>query len=300
MRKKRLAAALALALALGAVGYRGARAASLEARTFHPPRGPVARPADTAHLEGLRDISFVTADALTMRGWFVPSRNGSAVVLVHGSPSIRAELVPEARQLASHGFGVLLFDLPGHGESEGTVLWGEPDRHALSSAIDFASRQPGVDPARIGAFGFSMGSCIVAQVAATDRRLSAIVLAGAFTDALGQRRYEYKNFNPVTRYPVFWLDQRSGMDLETMRPIDAMPSIAPRPILFVVGSDDPTVPPAMTTELYRAAGEPKEVLTVRGGKHGNYATVPGSGYLEKLSSFFEKTLLASQSGNVIR
>jgi alpha-beta hydrolase superfamily lysophospholipase len=281
---------VAFATMLGAFGYRASRAASLEARTFHPPRGVAEKPADLTHLEGLRDVSFTTVDGLNIRGWYVPSKGGAAVVFVHGSPGTRQELLTEARHLAGRGYGALLFDLPGHGESEGSVTWGDPDRHALTSAIDFVVAQRDVDHSRVGLMAFSMGTAIATQVAAKDTRISAVALAGAFTDAIDQRQYEYRHFNPILRRPVFWEDKKGGLDLEALRTIDVIAQLAPRPLLLVAGTDDPTVPPAMTKELYDAAREPKEMLMLPGAKHGDYAKIPGSPYLDHLSSFFAKSL----------
>src|SRR6266508_5084903 len=31
------------------------------------------------------DVSFTTADGLTLVGWYVPSRNGAAIIALHGS-----------------------------------------------------------------------------------------------------------------------------------------------------------------------------------------------------------------------
>ena len=60
-------------------------------------------------------VAFETADGLTLKGWYVPSRNGAAVIAAPG----RAGSQRQARMLARHGYGVLLFDRRGEGESDG-------------------------------------------------------------------------------------------------------------------------------------------------------------------------------------
>jgi hypothetical protein len=61
-------------------------------------------------------VAFTTADGLRLRGWYVPSRNGAAVIVF---PGRRPNPVRHARMLARHGYGVLLFDRRGEGQSEG-------------------------------------------------------------------------------------------------------------------------------------------------------------------------------------
>ncbi len=60
-----------------------------------------------------------TASGLRLRGWYVPSRNGAAVAVMHGTGSNRLGVADHARLLARHGYGVLIFDFHGHGTSDG-------------------------------------------------------------------------------------------------------------------------------------------------------------------------------------
>ena len=60
-------------------------------------------------------VTFTTADGLRLKGWYVPSKNGAAVIAFPG----RKGSQKPARMLARHGYGVLLFDRRGEGESDG-------------------------------------------------------------------------------------------------------------------------------------------------------------------------------------
>jgi alpha-beta hydrolase superfamily lysophospholipase len=62
-----------------------------------------------------REVSFTTSDGLELAGWYVPSRIGAAVIAFPGRNGPQAQ----TRMLARHGYGVLLFDRRGQGESEG-------------------------------------------------------------------------------------------------------------------------------------------------------------------------------------
>ena len=60
-------------------------------------------------------VTFTTSDGLKLSGWYVPSRNRAAVIAFPGRNGPQAQ----TRMLVRHGYGVLLFDRRGSGESEG-------------------------------------------------------------------------------------------------------------------------------------------------------------------------------------
>ena len=88
------------------------------------------------------DVRFTTSDGLELHGWYVPSRSSAAVIAVPGRKGAGAR--PDARR---HGYGVLLFDRRGEGESGGDPnAWGwGGDR--LQAAIAWLAARPDVDPA---------------------------------------------------------------------------------------------------------------------------------------------------------
>jgi uncharacterized protein len=85
-----------------------------------------------------------------------------------------------ARVLVSHGYGVLLFDRRGEGESEGDPnLYGWRGTRDLRGAISYLESRPDVDPGRIGAIGLSVGGEMLLQAAAERDDFDAIVSEGA-------------------------------------------------------------------------------------------------------------------------
>ncbi len=100
----------------------------------------------------------IDSSGTKIRGWSVPSKNRAFVIFCHGAGANRAQFKDEGRALVAAGFGILLFDWPGHGESEGEIHWNEGERVALRAAIAWALARPEVDSFRLGAFGFSMAA----------------------------------------------------------------------------------------------------------------------------------------------
>jgi predicted acyl esterase len=73
------------------------------------------------------DVSFPSRDGLTLRGWWLEGGDDNPIiVVVHGSGGNRADpaerMLGIAKDLVSYGYSVLMFDMRGHGESEGEYI----------------------------------------------------------------------------------------------------------------------------------------------------------------------------------
>lgn len=118
------------------------------------------------------DVTFVTADGTRLSAWYMPSRNGAAVVLRHGATSTRSDTLDEAVVLARHGYGVLATDARGHGRSGGVAMdWGWHGDLDTGAAVTYLARRPDVDVDRIAVIGLSMGGEEALGAAAVDPRI---------------------------------------------------------------------------------------------------------------------------------
>jgi pimeloyl-ACP methyl ester carboxylesterase len=248
LSRKRIASLGALlGLALVAwPAWRFVRAARNEQSAFEPPRGPVQYPPAAPPHEAVRFGQGLAGS------WVAPT-NGAAIVLAHGSGTDRTQLHEELRFLAHAGFGVLAFDWPGHGESDGEVRVGSGEVRALRAAVDFVAGKDGVQNARIGVVGVSVGAAIAVVAASEDPRVRALVAAGAFTSAVEQTRAEYEAHGWFAQQGALWI-ARSRMDGGDFRPVDVAAKLRGRRSLFVVCDEDRTVPPWMGEALAREAG----------------------------------------------
>jgi pimeloyl-ACP methyl ester carboxylesterase len=134
---------------------------------------------DTPAAHGLVATEVAVPDRAGVRlsAWWVPPRNGAAVVLLHGAGETRTATLPQATVLARHGYGVLLLDARGHGRSAGRGMdfgwYGDAD---VGAAVDYLA---GLGIARIGLLGLSMGGEEAIGAAAVDPRVAAVVAEGA-------------------------------------------------------------------------------------------------------------------------
>jgi len=237
-------------------------------------------------------VRFRTSDGLTLKGWYVPSRNGAAVIAAPG----RAGSQRPARVLVRHGYGVLLFDRRGEGQSDGDPnAFGWRAARDLKAAVAFLQGRPDVRQSRIGGIGLSVGGETLLQAAAESNGLKAIVSDGA-----GARSLREDLANPRSDK---WNDVPTSLVMSAGTAIlsnQAPPPnlkglvarIAPRPVLFIYGQHDQPNVRGLTPSYYKAAGEPKAIWQVAGASHTGAIDTHPREYERRVVAFFDHALLA--------
>jgi pimeloyl-ACP methyl ester carboxylesterase len=118
----------------------------------------------------------------TLPGYFhrvdASARRRPTLILHTGFDGSAEEMhVSGARAAVERGYNVLVFDGPGQfGPIHRERLPFRPDwEKVVTPVIDFALKQPGVDPKRIALMGVSMGGELAPRAAAFDKRIAALV-----------------------------------------------------------------------------------------------------------------------------
>ena len=227
----------------------------------HLARGSVPKPELGAVYE---EVTFTTEDGLELEGWYIPSNNGAAVISFAG----RKDPQDPARLLAHHGYGVLLFDRRGEGESDGEPnAWGWGGYRDLDAAVELLRAQ-GVDPERIGGIGQSVGGEMMLEAAARSDALKAVVSEGAGIRSV--READERPDAGVVQDLNIAL-QTAGVALfsnESVPPnlLELVPPIAPRPLLVIYAKDG-VGGEELNERYHEAAREPKELWAVEQGGH---------------------------------
>ena len=239
-----------------------------ERETLHPLRRDLG-PTPAARGMGYTDISFKTSDGLTLRGWWIPSTRDQTIVMVHGLSSNRREGLDKAGYLHQAGYNLLVFDLRGHGQSDGsgtTMGYREPAdvRAAVAEARS-------LNPGPIALFGYSLGAAVSVEEAADNPDVTAVVEDSGFSSA---GDVFLARFSEITRLPdlpwasavVAFSQMDIGTSLWNVQPV-AMAAHLHKPLLAIVGTADTIVPPAEGLALFNAAPGPKQLLEVPGAGH---------------------------------
>jgi uncharacterized protein len=149
-------------------------------------------------------VSFTASDGVDLEGWYRPSENGASVLMISGGGGNRRSTLRHAEMLVRHGYGVLVYDPRGSGNSEGTVNsygWGwEKD---AAAALDFLAERDDVEPGRVGALGLSTGADIAIDIAARRSDVKAVVADGAA--AIGYEDIEAYRSSLLDRAPMWVL-----------------------------------------------------------------------------------------------
>lgn len=245
------------------------------------------------------EVTFPTSDGLTLSGWYIPSRNRAAIIAAHARNGNRTGMIYHADFLARHGYGVLLFDLRGHGDSQGELwLYGWQGHLDVLGALAYLQSRPDVEPNRIGALGLSAGGEAVLHAAAADDGIKAVVSDGSdlrtFKDML--LAADAGTWALAPGYLVYFaaLTVISGV---TPPPslVDLVPHIAPRPLLLIAAGTDGAEEIEFNRIYYAAAGEPKQLWELPDSTHIRGLDTHPEEYQDKVLTLFDRALLAGNT-----
>ncbi len=190
------------------------------------------------------------------------------VVLIPGLDSAKEEFRPTEEVFLSRGLATLSVDGPGQGEAEYDLAI-RPDWEVPGAAmLDFVCAIPGIDAARIGIWGVSLGGYYAARVAGGDRRVRACVsLCGPY--CLG----DIWDQLPDLSRAAFTVRSKS-LSQEQARSRARKLSLAgvgariTAPILIIAGQQDRIFPWQDAERLHAEIAGHSELMLLPDGNHG--------------------------------
>lgn len=275
-----------IAVAAVVIAYSFVAPVGIAILATHRPRAD-AQPADLGR--PYADVDLRTSEGLDLAAWYVPSRNGAAVI----SYPTRQGKLEQARMLVRHGYGVLLLDARGYDGSQGDPnLFGWNDPKDIDAAVAWLQDRPDVRDDRIGGIGFSVGGEAMLEAAASNPGLQAVVSDGAGVRSVREdllRGARGWLALPESLVQTTALALMSG----TMPPPaldDVVARIAPRPV-FLIYAGHGAGGEELNPVYFEAASEPKTLWKIAEASHVGGAEARPQEYENRVVEFFDRALL---------
>jgi uncharacterized protein len=241
----------------------------------------------------VEEVTVHAADGVRLAAWLGARPGAPAIILLHGYPANKADMLPLAATLAPR-FTVLLLDLRYFGQSGGRVTTlGVRERDDLRRTIDVLTSR-GVET--VGVFGFSLGGAIALAAAADDPRIRAVAAYSPFADLRTLAHELYAWMGPL-RYPFvglmrLWSRLFLGIDVTAAAPVLAARRLS-IPVYLIASRQDEQIPFRHAERLREAlAGNPRaEFEFMDRGLHGAL----GLEVERRLERFFERWLVRERA-----
>ena len=225
-------------------------------------------------LAGTEEVTFSTADGLTLSGWFIPSSLPSpaayTVLVLNGNAGNRAYRAPLAASLRQQGHHVLLFDYRGYGGNEGnpTEVGLRADARAARS---YLVEREDVDASRLIYFGESIGTALAIALAA-EYPPAGVILRSPFASLVevGQVHYPF--------LPVQFLLRDRFAALNDIQRVHC-------PVLVLAGDRDRIIPLDQSRRVYEAAPSAKQLVILAGADHNDIELLAGDEMLAAIRRF---------------
>ncbi|HLY32160.1 MAG TPA: alpha/beta hydrolase [Ktedonobacterales bacterium] len=285
--------------ALEALAYRTAL------RLITPNRKLLERtPADLGLADAIEEVGIPGPHGM-LSAWYLPARNGCTIICCHGIHDNKGQWLEQmARLYRRGGYGALLFDFAGHGQSDGRfVTYGVNEQDDVQAVIAYLRERGDVYMDGLAIMGCSLGAITSVLSAAVYPELRAVVIESGFADLLHDIAGVFSRYTGLPAFPlanmtVFWGERMAHVKLSQIRPERVIGQIAPRPILIISDLKDRLADePHDGERLYAAAGEPKQLWQVPDAEHvAAYQTHPDE-WIERVGDFLDEQL-AARSANL--
>jgi fermentation-respiration switch protein FrsA (DUF1100 family) len=257
---------------------------------YYPDRTDYGTPA--GHGLTYEDCHFASRDGTRLHGWFMPARAPArgTVIHFHGNAQNISAHQDFVTWLPAEGFNVFTFDYRGYGRSQG-----RPSRRGVYedsvAAIEYVRARKDVDPERLLVLGQSLGgaNAMAALGSGHGAGVRGIVIDSTF---LSYRRIARDVAGKTillwpVQWPLAWF-----LVTGDYSPEDYVIELPAAPIVFMHGTSDQVVPYHHSPALFALAREPKELWTIRGGRHIDGLIGHQGVYQAKVAEFYRRALEA--------
>jgi len=242
---------------------------------------------------GFANVSLVAADGVPLAAWYAPTRNGAAIVLVHGGTDSREGVRAHASLLRDAGFGVLALDLRGHGASGGGGnAFGWEGTRDVQAAVAYLQGDESVRA--IGGLGLSLGGEVLLGALNATPALGAVASEGATHRSTAEylavpgREGLVRSWMPRLTYAATGLFTGDAPPVPILDSITGAPDV--RLLLIASGKEPNEV--AYNTRFAAVAGDRAQLWVVPDVEHTGALAGHPDEYGRRVTTFFRNALLA--------
>ena len=271
---------------------------SLARGLLRPSRKPLALTPEQVGL-ALEDVR-IAGPRGEMAAWYLPASNGCTLICCHGIHDNRGQWLEQVARLHERsGYGALLFDFAGHGQSEGdTVTYGVRERDDVVAIITWLRARGDVNMDGLAIMGYSLGAIAATLAAATLPELRALVIESGFADLQHDIAQLFTRFTHLPAFPlanlvVWWGQRLADVRLSDIRPALMIGQVSPRATLIIADLHDELADEPYDGErLFAAAGEPKELWQVEDAGHVQAYWRRPEEWVARVGDFLDRYLVA--------
>ena len=236
-------------------------------------------------------------------GWYIPTASGDGptaptVIVAHGWGSNKSNMLGRATVLHDR-YNLVLFDFRNHGQSGASpTTQGVREAGDVTAVVDWLVANKA--PERIAMLGVSMGGASALNAAAADDRIDAVVAESTHATLAGAAQARLDRAGYPLSLPASWAILlgtliRTGEDVSSADPLQAVERLDGRPLLLIGGGADDSIPATDADDMLAAATEaglPVELHVCDAAGHSQSPEVCAEDYPGWVLGFLDRVLAA--------
>lgn len=260
---------------------------------LRPVRSPMAYTPAEVGLQ-METVSFASPRG-KLAGWFLPAQNGRTLICCHGINDNKSQWLHQIARLHERGYGALLFDFSGHGQSEGKlVTFGAREQLDVIAAVRYLRERGDVNMDGLAILGYSLGAITAVLVAPQLPELRVLVIESGFSDMQSDIAKVFTRYTGLPAFPfvpliIFFGQLISGARLSEIRPVRVIGQLSPRAVFIISDLKDMLADePYDGEQLYAAAGEPKALWQIPEAPHVGAFLVEPEEWARRVGDFLDQ------------